>query len=95
MAMSVLLLVAALLLGRSLKQAGVIDPGFVVSGVQAVRVDLQHGGYSDSRGASFTADLLRRMEQLPGVRSAAPSRGIPLALSAFGNGPLRLPGQRF
>jgi predicted permease len=95
MAMSVLLLVAALLLGRSLKQAGVIDPGFIVSGVEAIRVDLQHGGYSDSRGASFTVDLLRRIEQLPGVRSAATSRGIPLALAAVSHGPVRLPEQPF
>ena len=95
MAMSVLLLAVALLLGRSLTRAAVIDPGFRVEGVEAARLDLQLAGYDDTRGAAFAADLLERVSQLRGVDSVATSRAIPLGLSGFGLGPLRLPGQSF
>jgi predicted permease len=95
MAMSVLLLVAALLLGRSLKQAGVIDPGFVVDNVDAVRLDLLMGGHTDARGGPLAEDLLQRIQQLPGVQSAAITRGVPLTLAGFGLGPLRPAGQPF
>ena len=95
MAMSVLLLVAALLLGRSLTQAGAIDTGFAVNGVDAVRIDLQMGGYTNARGAALAGELLQRIQQLPGVRSAATTRGVPLTFAAFGFGPLRPLGQPF
>ena len=93
MAMSVLLLVSALLLGRSLQQVGVTSPGFEVDGVEAVRVDLRHAGYSDARGAAFAADLLARIQQLPGVRSAATTVIIPLTFEAIGLGPIGVPGK--
>ena len=95
MAMSVLLLAIALLLGRSLTRATVLDPGFSVEGVEAVRIDLQLAGYDDARGATFAAELLERVTQLKGVDSVATSRAIPLALSGFGLGPLRLPRESF
>ena len=70
MALSVLLVVTALLLGRSLHQAGVIDPGFSMDSVEAMRLDLQLGGYSDRAVRTFHADLLSRIAQIPGVQSA-------------------------
>jgi predicted permease len=93
MAMSVLLLVSAVLLGRSLNYADVIDIGFRTDNVEAVRIDLRYGGYSEERGAIFIEDLLRRIELIPGVRSVATTRGIPLTLSAYGFGPIMLPEQ--
>jgi predicted permease len=93
MAMSVLLLVSALLLGRSLQQVGVASPGFTVDGVEAIRVDLQQGGYSDARGVAFASNLLQRIEQLPGVRSAATTVIIPLTFEAIGLGPISVPGR--
>jgi predicted permease len=95
MAMSVLLLVTALLLGRSLQQAGIIDRGFTVEGVEAMRLDLQLAGYADARSDTFTAELLERVGQLPGVTAAATTRGLPLTLAGFGLGPVRVPGQAF
>ena len=95
MAMSVLLLVTALLLGRSLQKAGIIDPGFTVEGVEAMRLDLQLGGYSNARGEAFTAELLQRIAQLPGVQTASTARGVPLTLAGFGLGPVRPPGQAY
>ncbi len=91
----VLLLVTALLLGRSLHQAGVIDPGFRADDVDAMRLDLQLGGYSNEVGQAFTADLLARMAQIPGVNAVSTARGVPLTLAGFGLGPIRPPGQAF
>jgi len=95
MAMSALLLVSGLLLGRSLQQAGVISPGFTVDGVTAVRVDLRHAGYSQAQGAALAADLLQRIEQLPGVRAAGSSVVLPLMFEAIGLGPISVPGRPF
>ena len=43
----------------------------------------------------LAGDLLRRIEQLPGVQSAATTRGVPLTIAGFGLGPVRLSGQPF
>ena len=95
MAMSILLIVAALLLGRSLMNAAVIDPGFVSSNVAAVNVNLRLAGYDDARGALFADAALQRIEELPGVTSAARSLVVPMTLAGVGFGPLRLPSEQF
>ena len=53
------------------------------------------GGYTDARGAALADELLQRIQQLPGVQSAASTRGVPLTFAAFGFGPLRPLGQPF
>ena len=40
-------------------------------------------------------ELLQRIQRLPGVQSAASTRGVPLTFAAFGFGPLRPLGQPF
>jgi predicted permease len=95
MSMSVLLLVLALLFGRSLMQAGVIDPGFAMAGVDAVSVNLQLAGYDQERGAAFFDDARRRIAQLPGVEATASTRTIPLTLAGLGFGPVRREGEPF
>ncbi len=95
MAMSVFLVVAALLLGRSLMNAGVIDPGFATENIAAVSFDLRLAGYDDARGALFADAALQRIEQLPGVASAGRSLVVPLMLGGVGFGPLRRPGEEF
>ena len=95
MSMSVLLVVTALLLGRSLMHAGVIDAGFTTAGVDVLSVDVLLGGYDNRRGSVLIEDLRQRIEQLPGVASAATARTLPLTFAAVGYGPLRLAGQPF
>jgi predicted permease len=95
MAMSVLLVVVALLFGRSLMQAGGIDPGFTMAGVETVNVNLELAGYDPERGAAFVAEARRRIAQLPGVEAAAHSTMIPLTLAGVGFGPLRPEGRPF
>jgi predicted permease len=95
MSMSVLLVVTAFLLGRSLLHAGVIDPGFTVANVDVVSFDARLGGYDNQRGAVLIDDVQQRIERLPGVVSAATARTLPLTLAAVGYGPIRLAGQPF
>ena len=77
-ALSVLLVVCALLLGRSLRNAGEIDPGFAVEGLEVVGFDLRLGGYNPDRGRVFADALMSRIEALPGLESAASARVVPL-----------------
>ena len=95
MSMSVLLVVTALLLGRSLMHAGVIDPGFTISGVDVVGMDVVLAGYDNERGAALIDDVRGRIEHLPGVVSASTARSLPLTGGAVGYGPLRRAGQTF
>lgn len=89
-ALSVLLVVWALLLGRSLRNAGGIDPGFVVDGVEVMGLDLRLGGYDTKTGPSFAEALMSRLEGLPGLQSAASARVVPLTMETEG-GRLWLP----
>jgi predicted permease len=77
-ALSVLLMVCALLLGRSLRNAGAIDPGFKVDGIEVVGLDLRLGGYDIDKGRAFAEALMSRVEQLPGLDAAASARVMPL-----------------
>ena len=77
-ALSVLLMVCALLFGRSLRNAGQIEPGFALGGVEVVGLDLRLGGYDDARGRVFAERLMSRIEALPGLEAAASSRVVPL-----------------
>ena len=77
-ALSVLLMVCALLFGRSLRHAGEIDPGFAVGGVEVVGLDLRLGGYDEPRGREFAQRLMSRIEAMPGLEAAASARVVPL-----------------
>jgi predicted permease len=77
-ALSALLVVCALLLGRSVRNAGDIDPGFSIGGVEAVGLNLQLGGYDAPRGRAFAEALTARVESLPGVEDAAAAFVVPL-----------------
>jgi len=91
-AMSLLLVVVALLLARSLANAARIDPGFSAENVEVTRTDLRLGGYDETRGSTFANALVSRVERLPGVASAAWSRVLPLLGEGVGLGTIRLPG---
>jgi predicted permease len=77
-ALSVLLVVCALLLGRSLRHAGDIAPGFDLDAVEVIGLDLRLGGYDPERGRAFVAALVSRLESLPGLEAAAAARVVPL-----------------
>ena len=92
-AMSVLLVVCGLLFARALARAGGVDPGFDASGVALFDLDLRLAGHTAASGPAFADELLARAKQLPGVRSAAFTRVVPLTGSGYGRGALQVPGR--
>ncbi len=79
-ALSLSLLVGAGLLARTLAKAYAIDPGFRTNQVLFVSVELSslEFRYDETRARQFYADVLERVEAIPGVRSAAWSVDTPL-----------------
>lgn len=80
-AFSLVLLVAAGLIVRSLQQVQMIGPGFRTDRTLTMSVDLGLQGYNAARGQEFYKDLIARAEALPGVRSASLVNYLPLALN--------------
>jgi predicted permease len=77
--LSLTLLVGAGLLARSLSKAYAIDPGFRTDEVLFVSVELSslEFRYDETRARQFYAEVLERVEAIPGVRSAAWSADTP------------------
>jgi putative ABC transport system permease protein len=80
-AISLLLLIGATLLLRSLQNAQAIDPGFRAENVFAMDFDLDLKGYGEEKGRQFYALMVERMGALPGVESAALANRAPLDIS--------------
>jgi predicted permease len=77
---SLVLLIGAGLLLRSLANAKALDPGFDPNGVLVLSVDLGSAGYDEARGARFYAELRERLERVPGVEAASVASALPLSL---------------
>jgi len=87
-ALSMLLVVTAILLGRSLTNANAIDPGFTLDGVEVADFDLRLGQPGSPR--AFFDELMARVQQLPGLESAALARVAPLTREREGGRVWRL-----
>ena len=80
MAMAVVLLTGAGLMGRTLASLLSVDPGFGAEDVLTVRVSASAGSYPDAASVSgFYQELMDRVREIPGVRSAGAARLLPLA----------------
>ncbi|MGH8379084.1 MAG: FtsX-like permease family protein, partial [Gammaproteobacteria bacterium] len=75
---SLVVLVAAGLLTRSLIRAESVDLGFDPHHILNVGLDAKLQGYSQARGEAFFHELLRRARTLPGVQSASLAYSAPL-----------------
>lgn len=76
-AVSVVFLVAAALLGRGLLAAEAIDPGFAPERVAALGLNLEMNGYERDDGDAFLRTLRDRAAALPGVTQAAIATRVP------------------
>jgi putative ABC transport system permease protein len=84
-ALSVVLLVGASLLFRSVVGLQAVDPGLKPENVLTARVTLPGGRYGEAaRRTQFFARAVEQMEQLPGVRSASAISFLPFAGMAAG-----------
>ncbi|HWT02783.1 MAG TPA: ABC transporter permease [Pyrinomonadaceae bacterium] len=78
-AVSLLLLIGAGLLINSFLRLRSVDPGFRTDNLLTMEVVLPETKYSEhAQRAAFYTDLLRRVEALPGVKSAAVTTNLPL-----------------
>ena len=79
-AVSLLLLVGAGLVTRSLDAARRADPGFDASQVTAIALDVKQNGYDEARGRVFFRKLLEAARADAGVESATLAEHIPMGL---------------
>jgi putative ABC transport system permease protein len=77
--LSLVLLMAAGLFVRTLKNLRNLDRGFQSDGVLFVNLDARHAGYRDTRLVALYGELLERLSALPGVTSASLSANTPLS----------------
>lgn len=91
LALSIVLLLAALLLLRAFKSAVDIDPGFEPAGVVAAALDLNIAGYTGETAQPFYRAMLDEARAIPGAVDAALAVQTPLEGSSFGMGPVRVP----
>jgi putative ABC transport system permease protein len=79
-AVSLVLLIGAGLLINSFVRLRNVDPGFRADHLLTMRIVLPQQKYPDAtRRAAFYTELIRRVEAVPGVKSAAVANWIPLA----------------
>ena len=79
-AISLIVLIAAGLVVRTLQQLQTMNPGFEPQNALMVSFDLSLQGYDEARGQQFYRELPERVRALPGVKSAAIANYIPLSL---------------
>ncbi|MBZ5559327.1 MAG: ABC transporter permease [Acidobacteriia bacterium] len=80
MAITLVLVVGAGLLGRSLLKVLEVSPGFRVDKIVAMDVDLPRveDPQATTRQARFFADLIARVGQIPGVRRVGATSALPM-----------------
>lgn len=66
LSLSTVLLVESLLLGRSLRNLGAVDPGFRPAGLTAFHVSMPWRTPNE-RSRAFTSEVIRRLAAMPGV----------------------------
>src|SRR5207248_3256083 len=85
-ALSLVLLVGALLFAGSLQKLLAVDPGFRPDGILAVDLDVRAPHYAKERLPVVREDLLRRLAVVPGVSSAASVGFTPISGSGWDEG---------
>src|SRR6266478_7196347 len=90
-AISLLLVVAAGLFGRTLSNLQSVELGFNKENVLLFGLNARQAGYKNAALAQFYADLLNDFRRLPGVRSAGLSQ-FPLAIGSWNSTYVTIPG---
>lgn len=75
---SVVLVIGAALLARSLANAERVDPGVDAARIAVIGTNLSQGGVTEAQAPAVTAELLGRIEAIPGVERAALTTRLPL-----------------
>jgi predicted permease len=80
-ALSLVLLIGAGLVVRTLQQLQTMNPGFDPRNALTLSFDLGLQGYDQPRGEQFYQQVVERVQSLPGVRSVAVTSYVPLSLN--------------
>ena len=81
MAVTVVLLVCAALLSRSLMASERADVGFRTEGLAILGMDLENVGYTREQARQFYRAALDRLRAVPGVQQAALSSRVPFSIN--------------
>jgi predicted permease len=92
-AFSILLVIAAGLMGRALGKATSIDTGFEARGVELATFNLGLGNYTNETGRVFLDTLADRVRALPGVASVSLAHQVPMGDVVPFPGKVRIPGR--
>jgi putative ABC transport system permease protein len=84
-ALSLVLLVGALLFSRSLGKLLSVDPGFRAKGILIMDLDLSQLKLAPDRRQPFKRDLLAQVRAIPGVDAAAGTELVPLSGNVSNN----------
>jgi putative ABC transport system permease protein len=84
-ALSLVLVVGAVLFVRSLRNLMTLDAGFTQDGILVVSLDLRRAGIAEERRTAVFADITSRLAALPGVASAAQAFIVPVSGSGWNN----------
>jgi predicted permease len=84
-ALSLVLVVGALLLTRSLRNLTTMDPGFRQEGVTTAGLDLRKANLAPEARAATLRTLLERVRAIPGVRAAAQAFTTPVSGNFWNN----------
>ncbi|HEV8366333.1 MAG TPA: ABC transporter permease [Pyrinomonadaceae bacterium] len=84
-ALSLVVLIAAGLVVRTLQQLQTMNPGFKTQNALMMSFDVGLQGYDQPRGQEFYRRVVERVQSSPGVRSAAITNSIPLGLNYNSN----------
>lgn len=85
LAVSLVILIAAGLVGRALGKLQTMNPGFDPTNALTVSFELGLQGYDESKGQDFYVRVLERLQAIPGVKSVAATSNIPLSLNYSSN----------
>ncbi len=83
--LSLVLLIGATLVARSLRNLETMSPGFDRNNVLIVSLDAESAGYKGVRLNSYYQELLSRLARIPGVRSASGALITPISGGAISN----------
>ena len=92
-AMSLVLVVGALLFVRTLRNLMSVDAGFSQDGILVVNLDLRRAAVDEERRTAVFADITNRVASLPGVVSAAQAFIVPVSGSGW-NDSIVIKGQK-
>src|SRR5262249_37363151 len=93
-ALSLVLVVGAVLFVRSLRNLMTLDAGFTQDGILVVSMDLRRAGVPEERRTPFFAELTAKIAAIPGVASAAQAYIVPVSGSGWNNN-IVIAGKRY